>query len=147
MFQSAAPRWQGPDRQNRLIWKNRGPFRDSIDIAGKTKLLQEAEKLLAKQIFLPQIINILLCKVQPLYIINHLLQSSSNGKTAAVGNAAEEHIKIGNSLPQPIYKIAVRLCKLIKSITIVRFLSSIVYTILIDNFHLQAFHHRGSCCV
>ena len=45
--------------------------------------------------------------MQLLHIVDYLLKSGGNGKTAPVGNLSEKHIKVGYSVLHAVFKIAV----------------------------------------
>ena len=99
---------------HRLPGKHRGPFRDGVDIAGKTEVAQIVQKLLAEQVAPTEIGDILLAEMQVFNIIDQLLQTGRDGIAAFIGHLAEEHIEIGNAILVPVAEVSVAHGQLIK---------------------------------
>ena len=93
--------------EDRLLGKHRRAFRHRPDITGETERAQKIEKILTKGAFGAQIRNVFLVKMQLLNIAHHLFQPRRNGKSAAVGHAAEKDVKIADTVLQPSLEIAV----------------------------------------
>ena len=76
-----------------------------------TQIFQE---IFVKQFLSPQILNVLIGKMQIQNIIDQLIQPGSNGETALVGNVTEKHIEIDNAVLITRLHIAVGHGELIK---------------------------------
>ena len=87
-----------PDGDNRLIGEDRRALGDGPDIAGELKVRQILQKFLAEHIPAAQVLDVLRTEVQVLNILDDLLQTCRNGKSAAIGALPEEQVKIGNTV-------------------------------------------------
>ena len=98
---------RGANHHHRLTGEDGRALRDRPDITGKLEVAQILQELLVKQVLSPQVLDIVLIKVEVLDVIDQLLQACGNGKAAAVGHIAEENIEIGNSILVTSLKITV----------------------------------------
>ena len=89
-------------------------FRNRPDVSGKTEISQILQEFLTEEVSAPEIVNILLRKMQILNVLDDLLQTGSNGKTTAIGTAPEKQIKISNAVCIARGKIALTHGQLIK---------------------------------
>ena len=105
---------RGADRQNGLAGEDRGALGHGPDVAGKLKVQQILQKLLAEAALAAEIFHVLLVKGQVLDILHHLGQARGDGKTALVGHRAVEHVEIADPVLQSRLKIAVGHGQLIK---------------------------------
>ena len=106
-FQHLGLYCRGADRYDRLPGKDRCALRDCPEISVKPELSQVIQKSLIEHSSSPQIINVLLVKMQVLYIFDNLLQPGRNREAPAVRNTAEEDVKIGNPVFHACFPIPV----------------------------------------
>ena len=97
---------RGPNGDDGLLGEHRSALGNCPDIAGKLKIRQIGQEFLAKQIAATQIFNILRIKPQLLNVLDDLLQTSRNGKAAAIGTTAVEKVKIRDAVLVALFKIA-----------------------------------------
>ena len=97
---------RGANSDDGLLGEHRSALRNGPDIAGKLKIRQIIQEFLAKQIAATQIFNILRIKPQLLNVLDDLLQTSRNGKAAAIGTTAVEKVKIRDAVLVALFKIA-----------------------------------------
>ena len=83
-----------PDGEEGLPGEDGRAFGHRPDIAGKPEGAQIVQKTVAEAALAPQVGNILLVKVEPLHIVDDLLQTGGNGKTAPIRHIAEKDVKI-----------------------------------------------------
>ena len=100
--------------QDRLFGKNGSPLRNSPDIAGKAEVCQIIQKFLGEQIASPQVVNILLGKMQRFHIFDNLFQACGDCKSAAIGTLPEKNIEIADPVLVPLCQISVTHCELVK---------------------------------
>ena len=105
---------RGADSKDRFPGEDRRALRHGPDVAGKLEIPQVVEKGLVKDASAPEIVNVLLVKVQILNIVDDLLQPGRNGEAAAVRYLPEEYVKIGHAILHTAHKVAVAHCKLVK---------------------------------
>ena len=107
-------RGRGPDCHQGLAGKHRRALRYRPYVAGKAEMAQVIQKILLKQVFAPEVGDVVLVEVKILDVLHQLLQPCGNGKTAFVGHPAEEHVKIGDTVLHPLTEVAVGHGHLIK---------------------------------
>lgn len=104
----------GPDDDHGLTGKHRGSLRHGVDVAGEMEVLQIGQKFLAEKVPAPQIGNVLRREVQILNIIDQLLQTSGDGKAAAIRHPAEKDVKVGDMILVTAFKVAIAHGQLVK---------------------------------
>ena len=102
------------DRQDRLIRIHDRPLRECIEISFKPEIPQILQKILLKDLLLPQIRNIIIIKMKILNIFYDLLQSRKNGISAAIRIFAVKYIKCHTGISVLLPKISVAHSQLIK---------------------------------
>ena len=78
------------------------------------EVLQIGQKFLAEKVPAPQIGDVLRREVQILNIINQLLQTSGDGKAAAIRHPAEKDVKVGDMILVTAFKVAIAHGQLVK---------------------------------
>ena len=104
----------GADGDHRLAGENGGAVGNGVNIAGKAEVLQILQKFLRENTASTEVRNILFVKMQILNVIDDLIKTCGNGKTALVGNAAEEGIKVGDTILVAVAEVAIAHRQLIK---------------------------------
>ena len=104
----------GPDDDHGLTGKHRGSLRHGVDVAGEMEVLQIGQKFLAEKVPAPQIGDVFRREVQILNIINQLLQTSGDGKAAAIRHPAEKDVKVGDMILVTAFKVAIAHGQLVK---------------------------------
>ena len=105
---------RSPDSHQRLPGKHRRSLGDGINVAGEAEVLQIGQELLVKELTAPEILDILLGKVEILNIVDKLLQTRGDSKAAAIRHAPEEHVKIGNAVLIAVFEIPIAHGQLVK---------------------------------
>ena len=92
---------------NRLAGENRCSLLNRPYVALKFKVFKIVQKLAAEHIFGAQKSYVAFVKMKIFKIINQLFNACHNGKSASVGDFAEEHIKANFSVAKAFFKVAV----------------------------------------
>ena len=88
-------------------------LRDRIYVAGKMKTCQIIQKVFGKTAKSPEIVNIIIIKMQTFDVINDLIQAGTDSVAAVVRILAVKQIKY-HSLIGVIFKISLHHCQFIK---------------------------------
>ncbi len=94
------------DLDDRLIGKNRRSLGNGPDITGKLEGPQIFEKRFGEYLKISQVCQILVVKAQCKKIIDHLIQTGRDRKTAALWNRPKKQIEISNGIFHPMVKIS-----------------------------------------
>ena len=105
---------RSPDRQDRLPGENRRALGNSPDIARKLEIPEVVQKFFREQILAPEIVDILLVKMQILDIIDQPIQARADGKAALVRYIPEKDVKISNAVLITSFEVTVAHGQLIK---------------------------------
>ena len=95
------------DGYDRLAREYRRALGYCPDIARKAEGAEHFKKALVKAASAAEVFDILIGEMQVLYIVDYLRETCGDGKSAAVGNLAEEDIKVCDSVRHSLDKIAV----------------------------------------
>ena len=93
---------------DRLLREDRHAFLDGPDVAVQLEVGQVVQEFLIECAGGAQIVDVLLGEFQVVHGVDELLQTSHNGVAAAIGHAAEEHIKDGDLVHIPLIQVAGR---------------------------------------
>ena len=105
---------RGTDGQDRLTRENGGTLTHCPDIAREAEGAQVLQKRFAEEILFAQERDVILGEAKVLDVVDDLLKTGKNGKTATVGNGAEEDIKIGDLITATHLEIAICHGELVK---------------------------------
>ena len=86
---------RGANGDDGLLGENRSALGNRPDIAGEPEVRQEIQEILGKHLPAAQVVNVLRVKMQLLNILDNLLQTRSDGESAAVRAAPEKQVKVG----------------------------------------------------
>ena len=98
---------RAPHGNNGFTGENRGAFRHGPHVTFEFEVAQVVDKFRPEDFFAFQIGQIFFGKVQVIQVIYHLLYPGHNGKPAAVGHRAVEHIKIDDGIAIPSGQVTV----------------------------------------
>ena len=91
-----------------LVGENGRALGHSPDIAVEFKAAQIVEELLGEAALAPQVFDVLFAEVKVIHYLTELLQARGNGKAAAVGYLAEEHVEHAHLVGVAFFEIAGR---------------------------------------
>lgn len=80
---------------------------NSPDITGEFEAAQVVKELFAKAIFVAQVLDILLVKVQVVDVLHNLLKSRHNGVAPVVGVGSVKHVEICDLVLKTASKVTV----------------------------------------
>ena len=98
----------------RLMRKDRAPFRHCPDVALEFEIAQVLEEAFVEKLLAAQEFDVLVGEVEIVEIIDQLLQPGHDDKAALIRDLAEKHIKIHNLVFQTVDEIPVPHGDLIK---------------------------------
>ena len=103
-----------PDGDHRLPGENGSSFWNRPDVTGKMEIAQVLQKFLGEHLLFPEILDVLLIKMQVFDIVDQLIEPCADGKTALVGHVPEEHVEIRDPVLIPRFEVSIPHRQLIK---------------------------------